>query len=129
LVLRSDDRGMSHAAHGGHERQFGAGLALLPVQPPAALRFRAGALQSASSRSRTTLSNTTNGSIALIGRAQPRFELMVIHIGSDDQELGALGEGFAGDVLPTGGRRPHGHRAVPRGRHGSRRSAPAVYRS
>ena len=49
--------------------------------------------------SRAMASGFSIRSIALIGREQPRFTLVVTHIGSDDQELGALGEGLAGDVL------------------------------
>ena len=108
LVLRSDDRGMSHIAYVGLERPLEAGVARFSAHQPTASRFPAGPVRSASWQQRPPLSDTTNGPIALIGREQSRFNLVVAHIGIDDQELGALGDSIAGSVLPVGSARSLG---------------------
>ena len=80
---------MTHSANIGREREFGAGLSLSTMNTHAASRFQASAASHEAFPGRT-LFNTTTGPITLIGRCQPRFNLVVTHGGIDDRELGAL---------------------------------------
>ena len=99
MVLRSDDRGMSHSANIGLELRLVAGLSRFTFNTPAVPRFRVTAAPLGPRRHQTAHSMTTFGSIASIGHVQPRFNLVVTHAGIDNQELGALGDGFAGGAL------------------------------
>ena len=102
LDLRSDDRGMSHSANDALELRFEAGLSHSAFNTPAALRFPA-ASPSGPRRHRPAFSIATTGSAIPVGHEQSRFTLLVTHVGIDDQELGALGDGFAGGALPIRG--------------------------
>lgn len=103
LVIRSDDSGMSHSANTGSGHLRGIALSLSMCNTPTAPRFPATAKSFTPRRWRSTLCNTNEGPIALIGRRQPRFNLVVTHVGIDDQELGALGDGTGDDSLPRVG--------------------------
>ena len=100
MDLRSDVRGMSHSANDALELRLEAGLSRSAVSTPAAQRFPAAALPLVPRRHRLAFSVATNGSAAPVGYVQPRFKLLVTHVGIDDQELGALGDGFTNGVLP-----------------------------
>jgi hypothetical protein len=80
---------MTGSANIGREREFGAARALSTFNTPAASRFQAMAA-SYEALQGTTPFNTTSGPITLIGRRQPRFNLVVTHGGIDDRELSAL---------------------------------------
>jgi hypothetical protein len=82
---------MSHSANIGREHAFGTGLSLSTLNTPAAHRFPAPAASFVQSSRRSTHVNTHEGPIRSIGLLQPRFTLMVAHVGIDDRELGALG--------------------------------------
>ena len=105
LVIRSDDSGMSHSANTGPGHRPGTTLSLSICTTPTAPRFPATAKPFTPMRWRSTLCNTNEGPIALIGWRQPRFNLVVTHVGIDDQELGALGDGTGDDSLPVWERR------------------------
>jgi hypothetical protein len=92
LVIRSDDRGMSHSAIIGREHVFEAGLSLSTQYTPTASRFPTTAKAFTPMSLRVALSCTNEGLVALTGQKQPRFTLVVSHVGIDDQELGALGD-------------------------------------
>jgi hypothetical protein len=97
LVIRSDGRRMSHSANIGREQVFEAGLSLSTQYTPAASRFQATATPFTPRSLRSAFSNTNEGLVALTEQRQPRFNLVVTHVGIDDQELGALGDGTEGD--------------------------------
>jgi hypothetical protein len=103
LDLRSDDRGMSHSANIGLEPWFEPRLSRSTVNPPAAPRFPATVAPSGPRRHRMTLFSTTPRSIVPIGHVQPRFNPVVTRVGIDNQELGALGDGYVGGALPIEG--------------------------
>jgi hypothetical protein len=103
LDLRSDVRGMSHSANDALELRLEAGLSRSAVSTPAALRFPATASPLGPRRHRLAFSVAMNRSTSTVGHEQPRFKLLVTHVGIDDQELGALGDGFAGGALPIWG--------------------------
>ena len=116
MVIRSDDRGMSHSANIGREHVCVADLS--PQYTPAASRFQAMAKPSTRYWLRGAFSNTNEGLAALAGQRQPRFTLVVTHVGIDDQELGALGDRIGADSssnveagLPVLSRRTAGRRA------------------
>jgi hypothetical protein len=92
LVIRSAERGISHSATNGREQVFGAGLSLSTQYTPTASRFPATAEAFTPMSLRFALSITNKSLVALTGRKQPRFTLVVSHVGIDDQELGALGD-------------------------------------
>ena len=102
MVIRSDDRGMSHSANIGREQDFEAGLSLSTQYTPTASRFQATAKPFTPTTLRS-FSITNEGLVALTGQRQPRFNLVVTHVGIDDQELGALGDWTEGDSLPRVG--------------------------
>ena len=97
LFIRSDDRGMSHSANIGREHVVGTGLSLSTLNTPAALRFQATAAPSVHSSRRFTHAMTYQSPIRSIGQLQPRFTLMVTHVGIDNRELGALGDRIGSD--------------------------------
>ncbi len=97
MVIRSDDRGMSHSANIGREHAFEAGLSLFTQYTPTATRFQATATPFTPMWLRSAFSFTNQSPVALTGQRQPRFNLVVTHVGIDDQELGALGDGTEGD--------------------------------
>jgi hypothetical protein len=103
LVIRSDDRGMSHSANIGREHVFEAGLSLSTQYTSAASRFRATAKPFTPMWLRSVFSITNEGLVPLTGQRQPRFTLVVTHVGIDDQELGALGDRTGDDSLPRVG--------------------------
>jgi hypothetical protein len=88
LFIRSDDRGMSHSANIGREHAFGTGLSLSTLNTPAAHRFQAPAASFVPTSRSTPITNESP--ITVTGPFQPRFTLMVTHIGIDNRELGAL---------------------------------------
>jgi hypothetical protein len=90
LFIRSDDRGMSHSANIGREHVFGTGLSLSTPNTPAALRFQVPAAGFVRFSRRSTHAMTYGGPTRSIGLLQPRFTLMVAHVGIDNRELGAL---------------------------------------
>jgi hypothetical protein len=94
LVIRSDARGMSHSANIGRQHSFGTGLAPSTLNTPTARWFQATATPFLPSSRRSTHTITTERLITLVGQLQPRFTLMVTHVGIDDgidnRELGAL---------------------------------------
>ena len=117
LFIRSDDRGMSHSAHIGREHAFEAGLSLSTSNTPAAHRFQATAASFVQSSRRSTHVNTQERPNRSIGRIQPRFTLMVAHVGIDDRELGASDDRIGGDSLSRVGESrsvPSGLPAMPR---------------
>ena len=101
LVIRSDDRGMSHSANIGHGHAFGTGLSPSTLNTPTAQWFQATAAPFLPSSRRSTDTNTTESPTALAGQLQPRFTLMVAHVeidsGTDNRELGALDDGIGND--------------------------------
>ena len=103
LVIRSDDSGMSHSANTGSGHRPGTPLSLSICTTPTAPRFPATATPLMPRRWRSALCITNERPIALIGWRQPRFNLVVTHVGIDDQELGALGDGTGHDSLPRVG--------------------------
>ena len=90
MFIRSDDRGMSHSANIGREHACGTGLSLSTLNTPAAHRIQATAAPFVHSSRRSTHASTLESPITSIGPLQPRFTLMVTHIGIDNRELGAL---------------------------------------
>jgi len=92
---------MSHSANIGLEPRLAAGPSRFTFNTPAVRWFRVTAAPLGPRRHRTAHSMTTLCSIDSIGHVQPRFNLVVTHVGIDDQELGALGDGFAGGALPS----------------------------
>ena len=102
LVIRSDTRGMSHSANIGRGHAFGADLSL-SLNTPTASRVPATATPFAPLQWRSTLSTTTDGPVASTGQTQPRFTLVITHVGIDDQELGALGDSIGADSSPRVG--------------------------
>jgi hypothetical protein len=103
LVIRSDDGGMSHSANIGSGDQRGTAHSLSMCTTPTAPRFPATAKPLTPGQRRTDTSITKERPVSLIGRRQPRFNLVVTHVGIDDQELGALGGGTGSDSLPRVG--------------------------
>ena len=97
MVIRSDDGGMSHSANVGSGDQRGTAHSLSMCTTPTAPRFPAAAKPLTPGHRRTDTSITKERPVSLIGRRQPRFNLVVTHVGIDDQELGALGDGTEGD--------------------------------
>jgi len=97
LFIRSDDRGMSHSANIGRDHAFGTGLSLSTLNTPAARRFEAPAAPFVQSSRRSTNTITYQNPITPIGLFQPRFTLMVTHVGIDTRELGALGDRIGSD--------------------------------
>ena len=97
MFIRSDDRGMSHSANIGREHAFGTGLSLSTLNTPAARRFRATAASFVQSSRRSTNTSTLESPITSIGPFQPRFTLMVTHVGIDNRELGALDDRIGND--------------------------------
>ena len=102
LDLRSDDRGMSHSANEALEPRLGAGLFHSGERAPAAPRFPAVSPSGLVPR-RPAFSIGTRGSTAQVGHVQPRFTLLVTHVGIDDQELSALGDVCADGALAIWG--------------------------
>ena len=103
MDLRSDVRGMSHSANYALELRLEAGLSRSAISTPAALRFPATESPLGPRRHRLALSAASNGSAPPAEYVQPRFKLLVTHVGIDDQELGALVDGFANGELPMDG--------------------------
>jgi len=97
LFIRSDDRGMSHSANIGREHAFGTGLSLSTLNTPAAHRYEAPAAPFVQSSRRSTHTITHGSPITSIGLLQPRFTLMVAHVGIDDRELSALDDRIESD--------------------------------
>lgn len=97
LFIRSDTRGMSHSANIGREHAFGTGLSLSTLNTPAAHRFQATAGSVVQSSRGSTQGMTHESPIRSIGLFQPRFNLMVTHVGIDNRELGALDDRIGGD--------------------------------
>jgi len=95
---------MSHSANIGREQLFEAGLSPSTQYTPTASRFQATAKPFTPRSLRSTFSITNEGLVALTGQRQPRFNLVVTHVGIDDQELGALDDRTEGDSLPRGGK-------------------------
>lgn len=103
MVIRSEDRGMSLSAHVDHDDAFGAVLFPATQYTPTVPRFLAKAGPFAESSRRSAQSHTNTTPVALTGQVQPRFNLVVIHVGIDDRELGALGDGNGGESSPRVG--------------------------
>ena len=61
--------------------------------------FQTTAMSNTPSRWRSALSITNERPVALTGPCQPRFNLVVTHVGIDDRELGALGDGIGSESL------------------------------
>jgi len=66
---------------------------------PTVQRFQATTISLAPRRWRIADTITYDGPVALAGPVQPRFNLVVTHVGIDDRELGALSDRI-GDDLP-----------------------------
>jgi hypothetical protein len=81
LVIRSDDRAMSHSANIGREHAFGTGLSLSASNTPAARTFQATAAPFVHASPSTPSKNESP--IMMTGPLQPRFTLMVTHVGID----------------------------------------------
>lgn len=88
---------MSHSANIGREHAFGAGLSLSTLNTPAAHRFQATAASFVHSSLRSTHAITHESPITSVGLLQPRFTLMVTHVGIDNRELGALDDRTGSD--------------------------------
>jgi hypothetical protein len=103
LVIRSDDRGMSHSANIGRGHVGETALSLSIYTTPTAPRFQATAISFMPACWRSALFNTNELPATLTGQRQLRFNLVVTHVGIDDQELGALGGRTGGDFPPRVG--------------------------
>ena len=65
--------------------------------------FQTTAMSLVPPRWRSALSITNGRPVALTGPCQPRFNFEVTHVGTDDRELGALGDRIGGDAFPHAG--------------------------
>ena len=100
LVFRSDARGLNNSANLGRGHLRGTGLPLYMFTAPTVPMFQTTAVSSVPSRWRSALSITNECPVALTGPRQPRFNLVVTHVGIDDRELSALGDRIGGDSHP-----------------------------
>jgi hypothetical protein len=92
---------MNHRTNSGLEHLLGIVPSRSTLNTPSAPRFpAASALCPTSKHDDATLSNTKEGSATLAGRLQLRFNLVVTHVGIDEEELGALSDMHGVDALP-----------------------------
>ena len=113
LIIRSDDGRMNHSTTSGLEHLLGIDLSLSRSNTPSAPRFLAVAAVCPTWKYDKTISKTTEGSVILAGHLQLRSNLVVTHVGIDEEELGALNGRHGADALP-------GTRAARRERSSSR---------
>ena len=90
---------MTHSANLGRGHLRGTGLPLSMITTPTVPMFQSPAMSCTPSRWRSALTNTNERPVSLAGPRQPRFNLVVIHVGIDDRELGALGDSIGGESL------------------------------
>ena len=100
MIIRSDDGRMSQSTNSGLEHLLGIVPTRLTLNTPTAPRFPAASALCPTSTHDRTLSNTTKGSALLAGRLQLRFNLVVTHVGIDEEELGALSGRHGADPVP-----------------------------
>jgi len=91
---------MNHRTNSGFERMLGIVPSRSTLNTPSAPRFPAASALCPTSKYDAALSNTTEGPATLAGRLQPRFNLVVTHVGIDEEELGALSDMHGVDALP-----------------------------
>jgi hypothetical protein len=100
LIIRSSHGRMKLSTKSGLEQQLGVVPSRSTLNTPSASRFPAASALCPTSKHDAALSNTTESSATFAGRLQPRFNLVVTHVGIDEEELGALSDMHGVDALP-----------------------------
>ncbi|HKH90819.1 MAG TPA: hypothetical protein VKA54_03395 [Gemmatimonadaceae bacterium] len=91
---------MNHRTNSGLEHLLGVVPSRSTLNTPSVPKFPAASALCPTSKHDAALSNTTKGSARLAERLQPRFNLVVTHVGIDEEELGALSDMHGVDALP-----------------------------